>query len=72
MLDGEEMLSDRAKIFGHRRLIEIKIEESCMNSDKCFSQKWWLIPEASDIFHLSEQCQVKIPAKSVIFKALRT
>lgn len=43
-----------------------------MNSDKCFSQKWWLIPEASAIFHLSEQCQVKIPAKSVIFKALRT
>lgn len=28
MFDGEEMLSDRANIFGHRHLIEIKIEES--------------------------------------------
>lgn len=39
MFDGEEMHSDRAEIFGHRCLIEIKIEESCMNSDKCFQQE---------------------------------
>lgn len=56
MFDGEEMLSARAKIFGHRRLIEIKIVESCMNSDKCFSQKGQLILEASAIFPLSERC----------------
>lgn len=54
MFDGEEMLSDRAKIFGHRHLIEIKIEESRMNSDKCFSQKGQLILEASDMFLLSD------------------
>lgn len=48
------MLSDRAKIFGHRNLIEIKIEKSSMNSDKYFSQKGQLILEASDIFLLSD------------------
>lgn len=54
MFDGEEMLSDRAKIFGHRHLIEIKIEASRMRSDKCFSQKGQLILEASDMFLLSD------------------
>lgn len=54
VFDGEEMLSDRAKIFGHRNLIEIKIEKSSMNSDKYFSQKGQLILEASDIFLLSD------------------
>lgn len=54
MFDGEEMLSDRANIFGHRHLIEIKIEESSMKSDKCFSQKGQLILEALAIFLLSD------------------
>lgn len=54
MFDGEDMLSDMAKIFGHRHLIEIKIEESRMNSDKCFSQKGQLILQISDIFLLSD------------------
>lgn len=51
MFDGEEILSDRAMIFGQRHLIEIKIEES---SDKYFSQKGQLIFEVSDIFLLSD------------------
>lgn len=54
MFDGEEIHSDRAKIFGHWHLIEIKIEESSMNSDKYFSQKGQLILEVSDIFLLSD------------------
>lgn len=71
MSDGEEMLLDRAKISGHRHLIEIKIKESCMNRDKCSLQQRLLIPEDSAGLSSLGMMLGETPVSSIVLKALR-